>query len=98
MDHYFVAGGIFSDPKGKERFILLCPEAEDKPLVMGNGLRHYFIKQIWHLGHLYRVENDLSLTLIATSPVALEWGIGAPEKVTLQEKWIEELLAIISLS
>ncbi len=98
MSHYFVAGGIFSDPEGNERFILLCPGPEEKPLVMGNGLSPYFINQIWHHGHLYRVENDLSLTLIAASPIALEWGVGAPDKVMLQKKWIEKLLAIISLS
>jgi hypothetical protein len=98
MSHYFVAGGIFSDPKGNERFILFCRGPGEKPLVMGNGLSPYFIKQIWHHGHLYRVEDDLSLTLIAASPIAIEWGVGAPEKVTLPKKWIERLLAIISLS
>jgi hypothetical protein len=97
MSHYFVAGGVFLDSKGCERFSLLSQRPGENPLVMGNGLSPYFNK-IWHHAHLYRVENDLSLTLIATSPVALNWGVGAPEKVTPQKNWIEKLRAIISLS
>ena len=97
MSHYFVAGGIFLDAKGNERFGLLCPGPGEKLLVMGNSLSPYF-NQIWHHAHLYRVENDLSLTLIAASPVALNWGVGAPEKVTPQKSWIEKLRAVISLS
>lgn len=97
MGHHFVAGGIFVDPKGNERFGLLCPGPGEKPLVMGKGLSPYF-NQVWQHAHLYRVENDLSLTLIAASPVALKWGVGAPEKVTPQKNWTEKLRAIISLS
>lgn len=97
MGYYFVAGGIFLDPKGNERFGLLCPGPGKKPLVMGDGLSPYF-NQIWHHAHLYRVEKDFSLTLIAASPVALKGGVGAPEKVTPRTKWSEKLRVIISPS
>ena len=97
MNHYFVAGGVFVDPKGNERFGLICPGPGEKPLVMGNGLSLYFTL-IWQHAHLYRVEKDLSLTLIAASPVALQGGVGAPEKVIPNTNWLEKLQDVMSLS
>jgi hypothetical protein len=97
MGHFFVAGGIFTDPKGKERFALVCPKAGDKPLVMADSLSHYFI-MIWRHAHLYRIEEDFSLTLVAASPLALQGGVGAPEQVMPNTNWVEKLEAIVSLS
>jgi hypothetical protein len=97
MNHYFVAGGIFVDPKGKERFALVCPESGKKPLVMADSLSRYFI-MIWRHAHLYRVEKDCSLTLVAASPVALQGGIGAPERVEPTTSWLARLQDLISLS
>ena len=97
MGQFFVAGGIFIDPRGKERFALVCPGSEENPLVMGDSLSRYFI-QIWHHAHLYRIEKDFSLTLVAASPVALQGGIGAPERVTPTTTWLEKLRDLVSLS
>jgi hypothetical protein len=97
MSHYFVAGGIFIDPKGKERFALVCPGSGEKPLVMGDSLSRYFI-MIWRHAHLYRIEKDFSLTLVAASPVALQGGVGAPERVEPTTNWLEKLRDLISLS
>uniref|UniRef100_A0A7V6DPK3 Uncharacterized protein n=1 Tax=Desulfobacca acetoxidans TaxID=60893 RepID=A0A7V6DPK3_9BACT len=97
MGQQFVAGGIFIDPKGQERFALVCPGVGEKPLVMGNSLTRYFI-MIWRHAHLYRVEKDYSLTLVAASPVALQGGIGAPERVEPTTCWVETLQDIISLT
>jgi hypothetical protein len=97
MSQHFVAGGIFIDPKGQERFALVCPGSGEKPLVMADSLSHYFI-MIWHHAHLYRVEKDYSLTLVAASPVALQGGIGAPERVEPTINWLEKMQDLISLS
>ena len=97
MNQFFVAGGIFIDPKGNERFALVCPGAEEKPLVMGDSLSRYFI-QIWHHAHLYRIEKDFSLTLVAASPLALQGGIKAPERVTPSTNWLDKLRDLVSLS
>jgi len=66
-------------------------------LVMADSLNRYFIK-IWHHSHLYRIEKDFSLALGAASPVALQVGIGAPEKVTPSTTWLERLRDLVSLS
>jgi hypothetical protein len=97
MSHYFVAGGIFIDPRGNERFALVCPHSEEKPLVMGDSLSRYFI-MIWRHAHLYRVEKDFSLTLVAASPVALQGGVGAPERVQPNDNWLAKLRDMVSLS
>jgi hypothetical protein len=97
LGHFFVAGGIFHDPKGNERFALVCPGSGQKPLVMGDSLSRYFI-MIWRHAHLYRVEKDFSLTLVAASPVALQGGVGAPERVEPTTNWMEKLRDLISLS
>ena len=97
MGRKFVAGGTFTDPRGRERFALVCPGREEKPLVMGDSLSRYFI-QIWHHAHLYRVEKDFSLTLVAASPVALKGGVKAPERVTPSAAWLDRLRELVSLS
>jgi len=97
MGQFFVAGGIFIDPRGNERFALICPAAEEKPLVMEDRLNHYFIL-IWRHAHLYRIEKDFSLTLVAASPIALQGGVGAPERVTPSTNWLGKLKDLISLS
>ena len=97
MSHYFVAGGIFIDPKGNERFALVCPGPEEKPLVMGEGVSRYFIL-VWEHAHLYRLEEDFSLTLVAASPIALQGGVGAPERVMPNTNCLEKLRTSISLS
>lgn len=97
MGQFFVAGGIFTDPRGKERFALVCPGPGAKPLVMADSLTRYFV-QIWRHAHLYRVEKDFSLTLVAASPLALRGGVGAPERVLPGIAWLEKLRAGVSLS
>jgi len=97
MSQFFVAGGVFIDPGGQERFALVCPRSGEKPLVMGDSLNRYFI-QIWHHAHLYRIEKDYSLTLVAASPLALQGGIKAPERVTPSTNWLEKLRDLVSLS
>ena len=44
MGRFFVAGGIFIDPRGQERFALVSPGPEDQPLVMGDSLSRDFIQ------------------------------------------------------
>jgi hypothetical protein len=94
MHQYFVAGGIYQDPQGNEHFSLLSPAREKPPYLMIDGVRRYFNRLSQH-GHLYRVEEDYSLSLVAPSPQALEWGIKAPEKVTLDGKMLEKLQAVM---
>jgi hypothetical protein len=94
MSEYFVAGGIYQDLQGKERFALLAPNQEDPPFLMINGVRRYFSLLAQH-AHLYRVEKDYSLSLVAPSTQALQWGIKAPEKVTLELETLTKLQAVI---
>jgi hypothetical protein len=94
MGEYFVAGGIYQDFQGKERFALLAPNQEEPPFLMTDGVRRYFGLLSQH-AHLYRVEKDYSLTLVAPSNQALQWGIKAPEKVTLDMEVLTKLQAII---
>lgn len=97
MGQFFVAGGVFTDPRGKERFALVCPKSGEKPLVMADSLSQYFI-MIWRHAHLYRIEEDFSLSLVAASPLALQGGVGAPEQVLPNTNWVEKLAALVSLS
>jgi len=90
MSEYFVAGGVYQDPRGNERFALLGPDREEPPFLMVDGVRRYF-GRLSQLAHLYRVEKDLSLSLVAPSTQALEWGIKAPEKVTLDREVLAKL-------
>jgi hypothetical protein len=81
MSTYLVAGGVFQDLDGNELFTLVCPGHGELPYVMEEGDSSYF-KLIWQNAHLYQVEDDYSLALVAPSPEALQWGVMAPEKVT----------------
>jgi hypothetical protein len=97
MSEYFVAGGIYQDLGGNERFALIGPNRTAAPYLMVDGLRRYF-GPLSQQGHLYRVEEDLSLSLVAPSHKALEWGVKAPERVVLDPELREALHALIHLS
>ncbi len=97
MSEYFVAGGIYQDHQGKEWFDLMGSKRGKPPYVMVDGLKRYF-GQFCEKAHLYRVEKDYSLSLVAPSHKALEWGIKAPEKVTLDQALLAKLQAVINLS
>ena len=81
MSNYLVAGGVFQDLDGNELFTLVCPAPGELPYVMSEGESSYF-KLVWQNAHLYQVKEDYSLTLVAPSAEALQWGVMAPEKVT----------------
>ncbi|MFZ2088436.1 MAG: hypothetical protein WAU47_07655 [Desulfobaccales bacterium] len=95
MSDYFVAGGLYPDPQGKERFALAAPSREEPPYLMSNGLTRYF-GLLCDKAHLYRVEKDYTLSLVAPSHQALAWGIKAPEKVTLDQDILAKLQAIMN--
>ena len=95
MSEYYVAGGIYQDPQGNEHFSLVAPDREKPPLLMIDGVRRYFAALSKH-AHLYRVEEDYSLSLVAPSTQALEWGIKAPEKVVLDREVLEKLQTIMN--
>lgn len=97
MGDIFVAGGIYQDYQGRERFALLGPSLEDPPYLMVDGLSRYF-SSLSPYGHLYRVEPDLTLSLIAPSHQALAWGVKAPERVIPDPELREKLRMVISLS
>jgi hypothetical protein len=67
MSIYLVAGGIFPDLNGDERFTLVCPGSGELPYVFKDHTKSYF-KLIWQNAHLYLVEDDYTLTLRAFSP------------------------------
>jgi len=90
MNTYLVAGGIFQDLDGNELFTLVCPSSGELPYVMDYGIKSYF-KLIWQHAHLYQVEDDLTLTLVDLTPEALQWGVKAPERVTLDQNLYEKL-------
>jgi len=94
MNEYFVAGGIYKNLKGEERFDLVCPGPEEPPYVLLRGVMAYF-GVIWQNAHLYRLEDDYSLTLVASSPEALQWGVKAPERVTPDAALREQLQKVI---
>jgi hypothetical protein len=92
MNDYFVAGGIFSNLEGEERFDLVCPGPGEPPYVLIDSIMDYF-RLIWQSAHLYRVEDDWSLSLVAPSAEALHLGIQAPAKVWLDENMLKKLRA-----
>ena len=94
MNDYFVAGGTFINLEGEERFDLVCPSPGELPYVLVDGIMDYFML-IWQGAHLYRVEADYTLSLVAPSPEALQWGVKAPEKVWLGEDLLKKLQAAI---
>jgi hypothetical protein len=94
MDEYFVAGGTYTNLMGEERFDLVCPGPGEPPYVLINGVMDYF-RLVWQSAHLYRVEDDYSLTLVAPSPEALHWGVKAPERVTPDADLLQQLQKVI---
>lgn len=94
MNEYFVAGGTYTSLEGEERFDLVCPGPGEPPYVLIGGLMDYF-RLIWQSAHLYRVEDDYTLTLVAPSPEALSWGVKAPERVTPNASLLQHLQKVI---
>jgi hypothetical protein len=94
MGQYFVIGGIFQDITGHEAFALVCPGTGEPPYVMVEGVMDYF-RLVWQNAHLYRVEKDYSLVLVAPSPEALERGVKAPERVWPDADLLKKLRAVI---
>ncbi len=94
MNDYFVAGGTYTSLKGEESFDLVCPGPGEPPYVMIDSVTDYF-RLVWQSAHLYRVEDDWSLSLVAPSPEALQCGIKAPEKVCPNENLLKKLRAVI---
>ena len=94
MSEYFVAGGTYSSLTGEDHFNLVCPAPGEPPYVMIDGVTDYF-RLIWQDAHLYRVEDDYTLTLVAPSPEALQLGVGAPEKVWPDANVLKKLRAVI---
>jgi hypothetical protein len=94
MNEYFVAGGTYTSLEGEERFDLVCPGPGEPPYVLIDGVMDYF-RVIWQSAHLYRVEGDYSLTLMAPSPEALSWGVKAPEIVTPNASLLQHLQKVI---
>jgi hypothetical protein len=94
MNDYFVAGGTVINLEGEERFDLVCPSPGEPPYVLVDGIMDYF-RLIWQSAHLYRVEDDWSLSLVAPSPEALHLGVQAPERVWLGEDLLKKLRAAI---
>jgi|UniRef100_A0A7V6DNR0 hypothetical protein len=95
MTQYFVAGGVYLDFDGNEHFTLLAPHHEEPPFLMINGVRQYF-GRLSQQAHLYRVEPDYTLSLVAPSSQALAWGIKAPERVTLDQEALKKLQAVMN--
>jgi hypothetical protein len=62
---------------------------------MIKGVRRY-INRLCQQAHVYRVEKDFTLSLVAPSSQALEWGIKAPERVTLDQEALKKLLAVMN--
>jgi hypothetical protein len=90
MSKHIVAGGIFKNEKGDEWFDLICPGPGQPPYVMGEDAICHFVL-IWENVHLYRVEDDHSLSLVAPSPKALQWGVEAPERVWPDANLLEKI-------
>jgi hypothetical protein len=97
MGQYFVIGGIFQKINGHEAFTRVCPNNCKMPYVMVEGVMDYF-RLVWESAHLYRVEEDFTLVLVAPSPEALQIGVKAPEKVWPDEDLLKKLQAVIKQS
>jgi hypothetical protein len=94
MTEYFVAGGTYSNREGEERFDLVCPGPGEPPYVLVDSVMVYF-RLIWQYAHLYRVEDDYSLSLVSPSPEALQWGVKAPERVIPDAALLEKLQKVV---
>jgi hypothetical protein len=93
MGEYFVAGGVFQKLQG-EKFDLVSPGPGESPYVLPDSIMDYF-RKLSANAHLYRVEADYSLTLVALSPEALRRGVKAPDKVRPDAKLTEKLRLIV---
>jgi len=94
MSEYFVAGGTHTNLKGEEYFDLVCPAPGEPPYVLADRAMGYF-RLLWQNAHLYRVEDDYSLTLVATSPEAQQCGVKAPVSVWPRPNLLKKLQAVI---
>jgi hypothetical protein len=94
VNEYFVAGVSYTNLKGEERFDLLGPSPGEPPYVMIDGMMDYFML-VWKNAHLYRVEEDYTLTLVAPSPEALQCGLKAPERVKPSAALREKLRKVV---
>jgi hypothetical protein len=93
MGEYFVAGGVFPKMQGEE-FDLVSPGPGESPYVLADSIMDYF-RKLSANAHLYRVEADYSLSLVASSPEALNRGVRAPEKVGPDARLTAKLRHII---
>jgi hypothetical protein len=93
MNEYFVAGGTYQDPNGHEYFGLACPSSSEPPYIMVDDIMCLYV--IWQNAHLYRVEADYTLSLLAPSPEALQYGVRAPERVWPDAILLKKLQAVI---
>jgi hypothetical protein len=98
MSDYFVAGGTFTSPEGEEWFDLVCPGPGESPYVFVEAEVMGFFRLVWQDVHLYRVEDDYTLSLVVLSHEALQWGIQAPERVNPDDELVVKLRAVIKLS
>ncbi len=94
MGEYFVVGGTYTNQKGEDCFDLACSGPGGPPYVMIGGVMDYF-RLICQNAHLYRVEDDYTLTLVILSPDAWQGGIKAPQRVWPDVKLLEKLQAVI---
>ncbi len=94
---YFVVGGTYTNLKGEEKFDLICPGPGESPYVLFDSIMGYF-RLLWQNAHLYRVEDNYSLSLVAASPEALGFGIKAPERVSPEADLLEKLKTVIKHS
>lgn len=95
MGKYVVAGGTLTNIKGEEWFDLISPGPGEPPYVLVEELMGYFRLVFGQNAHLYRVENDYTLSLLVLSHEALQWGIKAPERIVLDKEIAAKLRAII---
>ena len=93
MTECFVAGGTYKNLQDEEYFALICPSTGELPYVMVGGVMDCF-KLLWQDAHLYRLEVDYTLTLVAPSPDALQRGVKAPERVWPDEDLLMKLQAL----
>ena len=97
MNKHFVAGGMYTNLNGEEWFELVCPGPGEPPYVLADNVVGYF-RLVWQNAHLYRVEDDYSLSLVASSPEALQWGVKAPVRVWLDTDLVEKIKAVVKHS
>jgi hypothetical protein len=97
MKTFFVAGGTYTDLNGEEWFDLVCPGPGEPPYVLLDSVTGYF-SLVWQNAHLYKVEDDYSLSLVTLTPEALQWGVKAPVRVWPDSGLLKKLQAVIKQS